>query len=86
MDFAAGTTDPKIGYARDGGRLIQRMAWFTATVCRHGSDCRYLGFGAFVIHVGPTVLFTQDGQSRISESHTPHVSRSTARNTEGPFF
>lgn len=62
MDFAAGTTDPKIGYARDGGRLIQRMAWFTAHGLPAWERLRYLGFGAFVIHVGPTVLFTQDGQ------------------------
>jgi len=50
FDYMLHTTDPELGWAADGGRLIQRWAWFSLNVPMHYDEenRRWVGFNGWL--------------------------------------
>lgn len=61
ISFVATASDEDIGHPDDGGKLVQRWAWFTTRPMGTIDKVRYLGWSALVLQLSPTSLFDLDG-------------------------
>ena len=65
FDYMLHTTDPELGWTADGGRLIQRWAWFSLNVPMHydeENDC-WVGFNGWLYDWEETEDFTVFGKA-----------------------
>jgi hypothetical protein len=60
--FLLEARDPTIGCPADGGRLVQRFAWFLADSPGPLEKLRLLGPAAFAVRLSQTALFTRGGR------------------------